>query len=144
MAQQSARRAALLALRTWRTRSQLADSIIGSVLGEGRLGSSDRAFALELFYGVLRHLSLLDFWIGRLRTAALEEELRDVLRLGLYQILLLGVSEHAAVYETVELASTRHRGLINGVLRSATRQRDELNKEAIAQPLAVRESHPPF
>ena len=25
---------------------------------------SDRAFAMELFYGVLRNLTLLDFWIA--------------------------------------------------------------------------------
>ena len=144
MAQHSARRAAWLALRTWRTQQKLADSIISATLGESRLGSSDRAFALELFYGVLRNLSLLDFWIGCLRSATLEPDLRDVVRLGLYQLLVLNVPEHAAVYESVQLASARQRGLVNGVLRSATRRREELNRQAKEQSLAVRTSHPQF
>jgi 16S rRNA (cytosine967-C5)-methyltransferase len=134
----------LLALRNWRTRPQLADSVISSILGESRLSSSDRAFALELFYGVLRNLSLLDFWIGRLRSATLEPELRDALRLGLYQLLLLNVPEHAAVYESVQLASVRQRGLVNAVLRSSTRRREELKRDAQEQSLAVRASHPQF
>jgi 16S rRNA (cytosine967-C5)-methyltransferase len=144
VAQHSARRAALLALRNWRTEHRLSDTVISSLLAESRLGSSDRAFALELFYGVLRHLSLLDFWISRLRSGTLEPDLRDVVRLGLYQLSVLDVPEHAAVYETVQLASARHRGLINAVLRSATRRREELQTEARKQPLAVQTSHPQF
>jgi 16S rRNA (cytosine967-C5)-methyltransferase len=142
--QHSARRAALLALRNWRTQSHLADSVISALLAKSNLGSSDRAFALELFYGVLRNLSLLDFWIGRLRSTNLEPDLRDLLRLGLYQILLLNVPEHAAVYESVQLASTHQRGLVNGVLRSSTRRREDLLGEAKEQSLAIRTSHPQF
>jgi 16S rRNA (cytosine967-C5)-methyltransferase len=131
-------------LRTWRTQQQLADSTISAILEESRLGSSDRGFALELFYGVLRNLSLLDFWIDRLRSATLESDLRDIVRLGLYQLLVLNVPEHAAVYESVQLASARQRGLVNAVLRSATRRREELNRETKQQSLAVQASHPQF
>lgn len=144
MAPHSARRAALLALRNWRTRKQLADSVIAAILEQSPLGSSDRGFALELFYGVLRNLSLLDFWISRLRTGSLAPELRDVVRLGLYQLLVLQVPEHAAVFETVELVAARHRGLINGILRSSTRRQQELKALARQQPLALRASHPDF
>ena len=68
------------------------------------LGSSDRAFVLELFYGVLRNLSLLDFWIAKLRSEPVDPGARDILRLGLYQVLLIETAAHAAVFETVELA----------------------------------------
>src|SRR5439155_7925387 len=34
--------------------------------------------------------------------------------------------------------------LINGILRTAARRRDELRSEATGQPLAVRKSHPQF
>jgi 16S rRNA (cytosine967-C5)-methyltransferase len=134
----------LLALRNWRTQQHLADSIIRSILGESRLGSSDRAFALELFYGVLRNVTLLDFWIGLLRRTSLDPELRDVLRLGLYQLMVLNVAEHAAVYESVQLASARQRGLVNAVLRSSTRRRQELMADVAKESLAVRTSHPQF
>jgi 16S rRNA (cytosine967-C5)-methyltransferase len=140
----NARQVALAALRSWRTKKEFADSIIGKLLHETRLADSDRAFALELFYGVLRNLTLLDFWIGTLRSSRVEVDLRDILRLGLYQLLLADTSEHAAVYETVELAPKTRRGVINGILRSASRQREELLEKAKAQPLHVWTSHPEF
>ena len=69
MAQLSPRRAALEALAVWRTKTRFADSIIGKLLTETKLTGSDRGFALELFYGVLRNLTLLDFWVDCLRPA---------------------------------------------------------------------------
>ena len=108
------------------------------------LNSSDRAFALELFYGVLRNLTLLDFWIGCLRASRVESDLRDILRLGLYQLFPLKTAEHAAVHETVELAPKRQRSIINAMLRAATQQRKDLLTRAEAQPLFVRTSHPQF
>ncbi len=131
----SARRAALTALKTWRSKTLFADSIVSRLFGETNLTAQDRAFTLELFYGVLRNLTLLDFWVSFLRSSRVEADLRDILRLGLYQLFLLETSEHAAVYETVELAKKKHRSLINGILRSASRRKDELAKEAEAQPI---------
>jgi 16S rRNA (cytosine967-C5)-methyltransferase len=142
--QESARRAALVALRRWRTQSALADAIIGILLADSKLSAADRAFALELFYGVLRNLSLLDYWIRSLRHGRVDVDLADILRLGLYQLLLADVREHAAVYESVELTSKRQRGVVNAVLRAAVRQRSKLMAQAEALPLAVKTSHPEF
>lgn len=140
----SARQAALAALEKWRTKKEFANSVIAKILAETKLAPSDRAFALELFYGVLRNLTLLDFWVGCLRRSSVDVDLRDILRLGLYQLLLAGTSEHAAVYETVELAPKNRRGVINGILRNALRQRSELREKSNAQPLHIRMSHPQF
>ena len=142
MAQPSARRIALAALRRWREEKRFADSIISGFLAKAELTYSDRAFALQLFYGVLRNLTLLDFWILCLRSSQLEARLRDVLRLGLYQLFFLETAQHAAVYETVELATKRQRAITNAMLRAAARQRNELLSRAGAQPLSVRTSHP--
>ena len=144
MAQPSARRIALAALRRWRKQKRFADSIISEFLARADLTDSDRAFALELFYGVLRNLTLLDFWIGCLRTSQIEAELRDVLRLGLYQLFFLETAQHAAVYESVELVSRRQRAVINAMLRAAARQRSELLEHAMRRHLSVRTSHPQF
>ena len=70
MARLSARRIALKALRTWRKERRFADSIVSEFLAKAELADSDRAFVLELVYGVLRNLTLLDFWIGCLRSFA--------------------------------------------------------------------------
>jgi 16S rRNA (cytosine967-C5)-methyltransferase len=144
MEQPSARQIALAALRLWRREKRFADAIISPLLARADLILSDRAFVLELFYGVLRNLTLLDFWIGCLRGSRVESNVRDILRLGLYQLFLLDTPEHAAVHETVALAAEKQHPIVNGVLRAATRQRSELLVQADAQPLFVRTSHPQF
>jgi len=144
MAELSARQIALTALRLWQKEKHFADFIISGLLTKTELNASDRAFALELFYGVLRNLTLLDFWIGCLRGSGIERDLRDILRFGLYQFLCLRTPEHAAVHETVELAAKKQRNVVNAILRTATRQRSELLARAAAQPLFVRTSHPQF
>jgi 16S rRNA (cytosine967-C5)-methyltransferase len=140
----SSRALALTALREWRTGQQFADAILARLLRSSDLATPDRAFVTELFYGVLRNLTLLDFWIDSLRSGHLDVDTRHLLRLGLYQLFLLQTPEHAAVFETVELAPARARSLINAVLRSALRQRAELVEKANAQDLSVRISHPQF
>ena len=144
MAELSARQIALTALRLWRKEKHFADFIISGLLTKTQLNASDRGFALELFYGVLRNLTLLDFWIGCLRGSGIDRDLRDIVRFGLYQLLCLRTPEHAAVHETVELAAKKQRNVVNAILRTATRQRSELLARAAAQPLFVRTSHPQF
>jgi 16S rRNA (cytosine967-C5)-methyltransferase len=144
MARLSARQIALSALRTWRKERRFADSIISDSLAKAELTESDRAFAFELFYGVLRSLILLDFWVGCLRASRVDVDLRDVLRLGLYQLFLLETAPHAAVHETVKLVPGRQRPIVNGMLRAAIRRQSELLARADAEPLFVRASHPQF
>ncbi|MCA1660220.1 MAG: 16S rRNA (cytosine(967)-C(5))-methyltransferase RsmB [Verrucomicrobiaceae bacterium] len=144
MAPLSARALALRALREWRTGQQFADAILARILRSSDLAPSDRAFVTELFYGVLRNLTLLDFWIAELRSSRLDDDSRDLLRLGLYQLFLLGTPEHAAVFETVELAGQKARSLVNAVLRSALRKKEGLLEKAKTLELSVRTSHPQF
>jgi 16S rRNA (cytosine967-C5)-methyltransferase len=140
----NSRAVALAALEEWRGGRKFADAILKDRLRDVELGAADRAFATELFYGVLRNLTLLDFWIGELRSGHLDHQSRDLLRLGLYQLFLLQTPEHAAIYETVELAGRRNRALINGTLRNAIRARADLLQKADVQTLSVRKSHPQF
>src|SRR3954451_3750227 len=144
MALLSARGVALAALAEWRRGKQFADAIIQRLLAAGALAGSDRHFATELFYGVLRNRTLLDFWIDRLRSGSLDHNSRDLLRVGLYQLFCLRTPAHAAIFETVELAGRKNRSLVNAVLRSALRRFAELENAAAAEPLAVRLSHPQF
>ena len=144
MSKPSSRGLALVALQKWRTGEQFSDAILGHLLRASDLAAPDRAYATELFYGVLRNLTLLDFWIDSLRSRHLDRDTRDLLRLGLYQLFLLETPEHAAVFETVALAAKKSRSLVNAVLRSATRGKAELLRTASEQPLGVRSSHPQF
>src|ERR1043165_5728748 len=144
MAPRSARELALAALREWRSSETFADAILARELRSSELNSSDRGFATELFYGVIRNLTLVDFWIASLRPQNLELEARDILRLGLYQLFFLAIPEHAAVFETVELAGGKLRSLVNGVLRNALRKKKALLEDARQQDLSTRTSHPQF
>jgi 16S rRNA (cytosine967-C5)-methyltransferase len=144
MSKTSSRGLALVALQKWRTGEQFADAILARLLRSGDLTAPDRGFVTELFYGVLRNLTLLDFWVDTLRSGHLDHDTRDLLRLGLYQLFMLATPEHAAVFETVALAAPRSRALVNAVLRSATRGKADLRQKANAQGLSVRKSHPRF
>lgn len=140
----NARSLALSVLREWNQTTAFADALLHDRLAETSLASVDRAFTTELVYGVIRNLRLLDFWIAHFRSGAIDPETRDVLRLGVYQLLLLETAEHAAIYETVELASRRARATVNAVLRNVQRRRSELLEQARAAPLPIRTSHPDF
>lgn len=144
MAHQSARGLAFAALSEWRRGRRFADTIVQELLDRSALCKPDRAFATELFYGVLRNLRLLDFWIAPLRSTSVDDASRDLLRLGLYQLFCLQTPGHAAVFETVALGSRRQRPLLNAILRTALRRANELKSAAEAEPLALRLSHPDF
>ena len=144
MSKPASRSLALAALQKWRTGEQFADAILGQLLRSSDLTAPDRAFATELFYGVLRNLMLLDFWIKSLRSRHLDHDTRDLLRLGLYQLFVLETPGHAAVFETVALAKPKGRSLVNAVLRSAARGKTDLMHKASEQDLSVRTSHPQF
>jgi 16S rRNA (cytosine967-C5)-methyltransferase len=93
------------------------------------LDARDRAFAMQLAYGTVQRRATLDHicaLLSRRDPGALEPPVLAALRLGLFQLLLLGaVPDHAAVNESVELAKRSSRGgapLVNAVLRRAARE----------------------
>ena len=139
----TSRAACVKALLRWEEGSEFSDAIIHEALASRSLGPMDRALLLELFYGILRNLSLLDFIAARLRDGPLDGFTRQVVRLGLYQIFLTRIPPHAAVNETVDLAG-KSRGVVNAMLRRSIREREELDRAVAASPPAVRFSHPEF
>ncbi len=140
----NARQTCLRALTEWGKGRSFSDEILHSVFEKAPLSAVDRAFVMENFYGILRHLTQLDFLVGELRgRGALDDRTRDILRLGLYQIFHLRTPPHAAVHETVELAGAA-RGLVNAILRRSLREKQELERKLAEAPAEVRTSHPPF
>ena len=113
------------------------------------LDSRNRRLVVELVYGVLRNLRLLDHYLGKLSRTPLEkldESVLWVLRLALYEIEFLRIPDHAAVHEAVGLCrkfrKTSAAGFVNALLRSFLRERPTLPKGRSARALAVRLSHP--
>ncbi len=136
------RQAAVSALRAWAKGHDYAETLIDRHAQRRKLSSADRGLLQAILFGVLRHRRLLDHWIGQLRDGKLDPETRDILRVGLCQLLVLGLPDHAAVNETVEAGKASVRSLINAVLRRATLSRKRLLDEVADLPQPVAHSHP--
>lgn len=123
---------------------------------ENELDSRDAGLVTELVAGTLRMRGLLDAIIEKAGDRELERidpPIRDVLRLGAYQILFMRIPDHAAVSVTVDLAAyVRVRsagGFVNAVLRRVAEKDLEtwsaLVTETATDPLealATKYSHP--
>jgi 16S rRNA (cytosine967-C5)-methyltransferase len=136
------RQAAVSALRAWAKGHDYAETLIERHAQRRKLSSADRGLLQAILFGVLRHRRLLDHWIGKLRDGKLDAETRDILRVGLCQLLILNLPDHAAVNETVEAGKASVRSLINAVLRRATVARKPLMEEIADLPQPVAHSHP--
>ena len=136
------RQAAVSALRAWAKGHDYAESLIERHAHRRLLSPADRRLLQAILFGVLRHRRLLDHWIGQLREGTLDPETRDVLRVGLCQILIMDLAEHAAVNETVEAGKASVRGLVNAVLRRSVTARKRLLDDVAELPPTVAHSHP--
>lgn len=107
-------------------RGQYANLALDAALGKSALSAEDRALATALIYGVLEKQGRLDFALTGLSNRPVEElspDVRVLLRLGLYQLCFLDrIPDHAAVNETVALASRKTAGYVNAVLREEIRR----------------------
>ncbi|NJM38825.1 MAG: hypothetical protein HC845_13685 [Akkermansiaceae bacterium] len=136
------RQAAVSALRAWAKGHDYAETLIERHAQRRKLSSADRGLLQAILFGVLRHRRMLDHWIGKLRDGKVDAETRDILRVGLCQILIMGLPDHAAVNETVEAGKASVRSLINAVLRRSILSRKRLLEEMDDLPKAVAYSHP--
>ncbi len=90
----------------------------------------DRAWCRELVFGIERLRGRLDYLLDRRvrrGLGSLDVQVRDALRIGLYEILYMdGVPEYAAVSQAVALARSLAGpgigGLVNAVLRAVVRE----------------------
>ena len=115
------------------------------------LDGRERAFAQRLAYGAIQNRATLDYVITALSSRAIDAidpPVLNALRLGVYQVALLDVPDHAAVGETVDLAKQHGQGghrFVNAVMRRATREAGDLIAELTDDSpaeAAVRHSHP--
>ncbi len=93
--------------------------------------AQQRALVQDLCYGVLRHRGALDAMLTPLLTKPLRDErLRQLLRIGLYQLQHTHAAPHAVVDQAVlacmALPAVAAKGLINAVLRNYLRRKTEL------------------
>jgi 16S rRNA (cytosine967-C5)-methyltransferase len=106
----------------------------------------DRALLRELCYGTLRQHPRLDALIQPLLQKpfkAKDDDLRQLLLVGAYQLFHSRIPDHAALAATVEATRTLGKGwaagLVNGVLRNLQRRYPQLVEKL---PPAARDAHP--
>lgn len=114
----------------------------------------DAAFTAELVYGTLRMQGRWDWVITQHLTkplAELDPEVRNILRLGVHQMLAMRVPDHAALAATVDLArevtTEGPARMVNAVLRAIQRSGEaqidsRLQKLPEDERLSVEYSHP--
>ncbi len=96
-----------------------------------------RALVQDLCYGVLRHRGALDAMLAPLLSKPLRDEsLRQLLRIGLYQLQHTHAAPYAVVDQAVQaciaLRAPAAKGLVNAVLRSYLRRKAELQAASLA------------
>jgi len=113
------------------------------------LDRRDRAFVMEIVYGVLRHLFVLDWVISSFvrDINRLRDNTVNNLRIAIYQILFMRVPDFAVVNESVEIEKNSGKpSLVNAVLRNIIRRRETLQLpihfDNIIREISVNTSHP--
>lgn len=120
MSSTTSRAVALEVVRRVIDEGAFSNRLLPRLLARSGLDDRDRAFASELAYGTLRRRLPVDAAIERQANRPLDRMTpgaRHALRLGVYQVLYTAVPAHAAVGESVTLASARERPFVNAVLR---------------------------
>ena len=110
------------------------------------LTAQERGAVQDISYGVMRHWAELKTVLRRLVPNPLALPLLEhVLVVSIYQLYYSRAAQYAVVNEAVKLAGSiqrgRFKGLVNGVLRNALRQRGELERAVHASEEA-RFNHP--
>ena len=146
-----AREAALAALEKCRRDGAWSGAAIDTAIKKSTLDTREAALASRLCLGVLQNGTLCDFYIDSFCTAKkLEPKVRDILRMGVYQLLFLDkIPARAAVNESVKLCRSagyeRASGLVNAILRRVSTEKEslpEIPNPGTAEHLSIKYSHP--
>ncbi|MDA8215319.1 MAG: 16S rRNA (cytosine(967)-C(5))-methyltransferase RsmB [Nitrospiraceae bacterium] len=115
----------------------------------GDLDKRDRAFLMEIVYGVLRYRDYLDWMLKDFlkKPSGLSPNTLNNLRAAVYQLKYMRVPEWAVVDEAVNLErfDQGKRALVNAVLRNFLRHKDgikELSKDNAVDYIPITTSHP--
>ena len=149
----NARDTALEVLLSVSAANAWSDGSLKRTIAKNGLDSRDAALASRIAYGVIQNRMYLDYYISlwcTQKAERLEPLIRNILRIGAYQILFMDKIPHrAAVNEAVEMTKRHGRpkaaGMVNAVLRKfVTNWLDmpPLPHGSTADYLSLRYSHP--
>lgn len=148
--QKNARDAALEILERCRRDGAWSGAVIDNAIKKYGFDRRDSALVSRICLGVLQNTALCDFYIDSYCGKKLEPKVRDILRLGAYQLLFMDkIPDSAAVNESVTLCRrhslSRAAGLVNAVLRKIADNKKSLPEipgKGTCGHLAIKYSHP--
>lgn len=149
----SARDTALEVLMQVERANAWSDGSLKRTIAKNGLEGREASLATRLSYGVIQNRTLLDYYISCYcvqKAHKLEPVIRNILRIGGYQILFMDKIPHrAAVNEAVEMCRRNGRpraaGMVNAVLRKFVANwmnMPEIQHGSTADYLSIRYSHP--
>lgn len=122
---------ALAVLNRCESAEQYSNIALDTVLSRGAFSPADRGLLTALVYGVIEKRLTLDHAIASLSSRPVGEidlSTRNLLRMGIYQLAFMDrIPDHAAVNETVDLATKRTKGFVNAVLRAFLRNGKQIS-----------------
>lgn len=125
----AARRAALDLLQAVLRHKRPLDEALANNSELTALDSRDRGFARNMVSTALRRLGQIDALINHFLDSPLPQRaagVRDILRLGICQLIFIGTPPHAAVDKSVALCEAvglgRFKGLVNAILRRVAKE----------------------
>lgn len=114
------------------------------------LEERDAKWASAAVYTTLDHLLYIDHVIAAYAKGSIKPQIRGILRLGVCQVLYMGVPDSAACNESVKLAKEIGKGalsgFVNGVMRNICRNKGELPPlpEDPVKRLSIKYSYPEY
>jgi 16S rRNA (cytosine967-C5)-methyltransferase len=144
---ENVRKIALMLLTEYEELGKYVNLSLSSHKADG-LSHNERAFLTALLYTTVEHKITYDYYIAHFAKRNVEDisrKARNLLRLGVCQLLDMDIPSHAAVNETVKLCGTKgERAFVNGILRAIERERDSLvlpdREKNVARYLSVKYS----
>lgn len=147
----NARQAALICLERCRREGAWSGRVLDDIIKKASLDKREASLAYRLCLGVLQNTALFDFYIdcySSVKAKKMEPKVRDILYLGIYQLLYSNIPARAAVNESVGLVRAnkfdRAAGLVNAVLRRISENATalpEVPNKGTAEHLAIKYSH---
>ena len=122
-------------------RGAFADVVLDRKLKKSQLSAQDKGLVTELVYGTVRRKRTLDALIeqfGKREASKQQADLRQILRLGFYQLRYLNtVPDHAVVDTTVRLAKAQRLGQLSGVINGMLREYIRQSQDQAVDPLVL-------
>ena len=121
-------------LEDYKNSNLYINNYINNYFTSNDLSESDRKFINKLILGVVRLKGRYDYIISKIYHGdyqKLKPKLKDILRLGCYQIEKMNsIPDHAAIFTMVEITKKHLKGyekLVNAILRNFLKEKDKFN-----------------